>query len=194
MDSPSRQSPAASSMSNAQRARASPMVASQSTTPTSSAARPSNPAKATASANAPRQPWKQEEEDALLAGLTEVKGPHWSQILSLYGRGGSVSEVLKDRNQIQLKDKARNLKLWYLKMGNEVPACLRGVTGELRKRGGARVRAALGLDGPDEGGGGGGGAGGAARRTPAQGTARRAADTERSSEAAPQIDPALSGQ
>ncbi|KAH0312756.1 hypothetical protein KCU74_g13566, partial [Aureobasidium melanogenum] len=98
-----------------------------------------------------RQPWKQDEEDALMAGLTEVKGPHWSQILSLYGRGGSVSEVLKDRNQIQLKDKARNLKLYYLKMGKEVPECLRGVTGELRKRGGARVRAALGLtddDGP----------------------------------------------
>ncbi|KAH0367626.1 hypothetical protein KCU65_g4545, partial [Aureobasidium melanogenum] len=98
-----------------------------------------------------RQPWKQEEEDALMAGLAEVKGPHWSQILSLYGRGGSVSEVLKDRNQIQLKDKARNLKLYYLKMGKEVPECLRGVTGELRKRGGARVRAALGLtddDGP----------------------------------------------
>ncbi|KAH0342432.1 hypothetical protein KCU81_g5737, partial [Aureobasidium melanogenum] len=98
-----------------------------------------------------RQPWKQEEEDALMAGLAEVKGPHWSQILSLYGRGGSMSEVLKDRNQIQLKDKARNLKLYYLKMGKEVPECLRGVTGELRKRGGARVRAALGLtddDGP----------------------------------------------
>lgn len=98
--------------------------------------------------SAPRQPWKQEEEDALMAGLNEVKGPHWSQILSLYGRGGSISEVLKDRNQIQLKDKARNLKLYYLKMGNEVPACLQGVTGELRKRGGARVRAALGLGGP----------------------------------------------
>ena len=56
-----------------------------------------------------------------------------------------MSEVLKDRNQVQLKDKARNLKLWYLKMGKEVPAALRGVTGELRKRGGARARAALGL-------------------------------------------------
>lgn len=98
----------------------------------------------------PRQPWKQEEEDALMAGLAEVKGPHWSQILSLYGRGGSVSEVLKDRNQIQLKDKARNLKLYYLKMSKEVPECLRGVTGELRKRGGARVRAALGLTDENE--------------------------------------------
>ena len=97
----------------------------------------------------PRQPWKREEEEALLAGLTDLKGPHWSMILSLYGRGGSVSEVLKDRNQIQLKDKARNLKLWYLKMGNPVPECLTGVTGELRKRGGARVRALLGLDGKE---------------------------------------------
>ena len=82
----------------------------------------------------------------LLTSLSSTR----SQILSLYGRGGSVSEVLKDRNQIQLKDKARNLKLWYLKMGNEVPACLRGVTGELRKRGGARVRAALGITDDDE--------------------------------------------
>lgn len=90
-----------------------------------------------------RQPWTKPEEDALLAGLGRVNGPHWSQILALYGRGGSVSEVLKDRNQVQLKDKARNLKLWYLKTGREVPECLRGVTGELRKRGGARARAAL---------------------------------------------------
>ncbi|RMX77188.1 hypothetical protein D0869_10065 [Hortaea werneckii] len=74
-----------------------------------------------------------------------VDGPHWSQILALYGRGGSISEVLKDRNQVQLKDKARNLKLWYLKTGKDVPVALRGVTGELRKRGGARARAALGL-------------------------------------------------
>ena len=75
-----------------------------------------------------------------MAGLEKVNGPHWSQILALYGRGGSASEVLKDRNQVQLKDKARNLKLWYLKMGKEVPVALRGVTGELRKRGGARAR------------------------------------------------------
>jgi len=105
------------------------------------------------STSAPRQPWRSEEEEALMAGLEAVKGPHWSQILSLYGRGGSISEILKDRNQIQLKDKARNLKLYYLKMGEDVPACLQGVTGELRKRGGARVRAAMGLDGPEDGAG-----------------------------------------
>lgn len=100
-----------------------------------------------------RQPWTKPEEDALLAGLDRVNGPHWSQILALYGRGGSVSEVLKDRNQVQLKDKARNLKLWYLKTGKEVPSALQGVTGELRKRGGARARAALVVDDEQAGGG-----------------------------------------
>ena len=101
--------------------------------------------KAITAASTIRQPWTKPEEDSLLSGLGQVNGPHWSQILALYGRGGSISEVLKDRNQVQLKDKARNLKLWYLKMGKDVPPALRGVTGELRKRGGARARAALGM-------------------------------------------------
>lgn len=93
-----------------------------------------------------RQSWAEEEEHALLAGLNRVGGPFWSQILSLYGRGGSVSEVLKNRNQVQLKDKARNMKLCHLKNnGNDpekIPPCLRSVTGELRKRGGVKTRAA----------------------------------------------------
>lgn len=95
------------------------------------------------SASAARQPWTKPEEEALLSGLEQVNGPHWSQILALYGRGGSISEVLKDRNQVQLKDKARNLKLLHLKNGREVPNALRGVTGELKKRGGKSARAAL---------------------------------------------------
>lgn len=67
-------------------------------------------------------------------GLERVKGPHWSQILALYGAGGSISEILKDRNQVQLKDKARNLKLFFLKSGLEVPYFLQKVTGELKTR------------------------------------------------------------
>jgi len=67
-------------------------------------------------------------------GLDRVKGPHWSQILALYGAGGTVSEVLKDRNQVQLKDKARNLKLFFLKSGIDVPYYLQCVTGELKTR------------------------------------------------------------
>lgn len=69
-----------------------------------------------------------------MAGLDQVKGPHWSQILALYGANGSISEILKDRNQVQLKDKARNLKLFFLKSNIEVPYYLQCVTGELKTR------------------------------------------------------------
>lgn len=81
-----------------------------------------------------RRPWTPEEETALMAGLDRVKGPHWSQILAMFGPGGSINEVLKDRNQVQLKDKARNLKLFFLKSGIEVPYYLQFVTGELKTR------------------------------------------------------------
>ena len=69
-----------------------------------------------------------------MAGLDRVKGPHWSQILAMFGPGGTISETLKDRNQVQLKDKARNLKLFFLKSGIEVPYYLKFVTGELKTR------------------------------------------------------------
>lgn len=52
----------------------------------------------------------------------------------MFGPGGTVSEVLKGRNQVQLKDKARNLKLFFLKSGIEVPYYLQFVTGELKTR------------------------------------------------------------
>ncbi|EPS35092.1 hypothetical protein H072_11549 [Dactylellina haptotyla CBS 200.50] len=81
-----------------------------------------------------RRPWSTEEEHALMVGLDYVKGPHWSQILAMFGAGGTVSEALKDRNQVQLKDKARNLKLFFLKSGMEVPYYLQFVTGELKTR------------------------------------------------------------
>ncbi|KAI5281591.1 TTAGGG repeat binding factor, partial [Ascosphaera acerosa] len=74
------------------------------------------------------------EEDALMAGLDRVKGPHWAQILQMFGPGGTINETLKNRNQVQLKDKARNLKLFFLKNGIEVPYYLKFVTGELRTR------------------------------------------------------------
>lgn len=74
------------------------------------------------------------EENALMMGLDLVKGPHWSQILSLFGQNGTIGNQLKDRNQVQLKDKARNLKLFFLKNGTEVPFYLQAVTGELKTR------------------------------------------------------------
>jgi hypothetical protein len=69
-----------------------------------------------------------------MLGLDLVKGPHWSQILALYGPEGTVNHILKDRNQVQLKDKARNLKLFFLKSNTEVPHYLQAVTGELKTR------------------------------------------------------------
>ncbi|KAK4205709.1 hypothetical protein QBC40DRAFT_270723, partial [Triangularia verruculosa] len=81
-----------------------------------------------------RRPWTPEEEKALMAGLDKVKGPHWSQILSLYGPNGSISNILRDRTQVQLKDKARNLKLFFLKTNSEMPYYLQHVTGELKTR------------------------------------------------------------
>ena len=81
-----------------------------------------------------RRPWTQEEEKALMAGLDMVKGPHWSQILTLFGANGTISDILKDRTQVQLKDKARNLKLFFLKTNSEMPFYLQAVTGELKTR------------------------------------------------------------
>ncbi len=69
-----------------------------------------------------------------MAGLDRVRGPHWSQILAMFGPGGTINESLKDRNQVQLKDKARNLKLFFLKSGIEVPYYLQYVTGDLKTR------------------------------------------------------------
>lgn len=69
-----------------------------------------------------------------MTGLDQVKGPHWSHILGLYGPSGSINQILKDRNQVQLKDKARNLKLFFLKSNIEVPYYLSSVTGELKTR------------------------------------------------------------
>lgn len=52
----------------------------------------------------------------------------------MFGPGGTINEILKDRNQVQLKDKARNLKLFFLKSQIEVPYYLSFVTGELKTR------------------------------------------------------------
>lgn len=80
-----------------------------------------------------RRTWTAEEEAALLEGLNIVNGPYWSKILDMYGPGGTVSEVLKDRNQVQLKDKARNLKLYYLKANMPMPEVLQNVTGHTNR-------------------------------------------------------------
>lgn len=81
-----------------------------------------------------RRVWTEEEESALREGL-KVKGTQWTSILELFGPGGRINESLKNRTSLQLKDKARNWKLWYIKNHVEVPAWLRGASGGLNKGG-----------------------------------------------------------
>lgn len=80
-----------------------------------------------------RRPWTRDEEKAFRHAL-ELNGPHWSKILELFGKGGKINEALKNRNQVQLKDKARNWKVFYLKNGMELPLYLKTVTGNLEDR------------------------------------------------------------
>lgn len=89
-----------------------------------------------------RRTWTKEEEEALLKGMDRVQGPYWAQILELYGPGGKISEVLKDRSQVQLKDKARNLKMFFLRLGLPIPAVFQYVTGdyEARRTSGKKVK------------------------------------------------------
>lgn len=86
-----------------------------------------------------RRPWSREEEKALRHAL-ELKGPSWSTILGLFGAGGKISEALKNRSQVQLKDKARNWKMFFLKSGLPVPTYLQKVTGDLEREDRLRAR------------------------------------------------------
>ncbi|CAR28538.1 hypothetical protein ZYGR_0S01710 [Zygosaccharomyces rouxii] len=79
-----------------------------------------------------KRTWSREEQDALAEGLRDV-GPSWAKILDLYGPGGKINESLKNRSQVQLKDKARNWKLQYLKTGRPLPEYLLKVTGTLER-------------------------------------------------------------
>lgn len=79
-----------------------------------------------------RRPWTRDEEKALRHAL-ELEGPHWSNILELFGPGGQINEALKNRTQTQLKDKARNWKMFFLKSGLPVPQYLQKVTGDLER-------------------------------------------------------------
>ncbi|CEP64082.1 Tbf1p LALA0_S10e01860g [Lachancea lanzarotensis] len=83
--------------------------------------------------------WTKQEEAALVEAL-KFNGPAWSKILELHGAGGSLSEALKRRTQVQLKDKARNWKMYFLKGGQPVPDYLTKVTGDLERDERSRLR------------------------------------------------------
>lgn len=79
-----------------------------------------------------KRAWTVNEEKILVESLKQV-GPSWSKILELHGPGGKLSEGLRNRNQVQLKDKARNWKKHYLKTGKKLPYYLLKVTGTAEK-------------------------------------------------------------
>ncbi|ODQ50613.1 hypothetical protein SAICODRAFT_31883 [Saitoella complicata NRRL Y-17804] len=78
-----------------------------------------------------RTPWSLEEESCLLSALQRY-GCQWALIEKKHGRTGSVDQVLRERGQVSLKDKARNMKLAFLRAGGEVPWELRAVTGRVQ--------------------------------------------------------------
>ena len=78
-------------------------------------------------------PWSKEEENALELGLRRFSGPYWSDILGLFGPNGSVSNVLKDRDEAQMSSRACRMKISFLKSGVKYPFYLRMVTGGCKK-------------------------------------------------------------
>ncbi|SLM38425.1 Homeodomain-like [Lasallia pustulata] len=64
-----------------------------------------------------RNAWSEEETEALLEYI-ETIGTSYAQILSTDRKGG---EVLQSRDQVGLKDKARNMKMDFLKANVDMP-------------------------------------------------------------------------
>ena len=79
-----------------------------------------------------RRIWTAEEEETLKKGLMQ-KGTHWTAILELYGPGGTINENLKNRSSLQLKDKARNWKIYYTKNKLPIPSYLQKAIGDSDK-------------------------------------------------------------
>ncbi|KAF2665489.1 hypothetical protein BT63DRAFT_459069 [Microthyrium microscopicum] len=65
-----------------------------------------------------RKKWTEEETSALIAYIEEF-GTSWAQIQKEDANRGAI---LKVRDQVALKDKARNLKFEYLKAGHPLPS------------------------------------------------------------------------
>ncbi|KAG5438923.1 hypothetical protein PCANB_002253 [Pneumocystis canis] len=74
-----------------------------------------------------RVPWSETEINCLMKAIKEY-GSQWSFILSLYGPNGTLSRDLAERGQVQLKDKARNIKEEYIRAQWKLPPGFETVT------------------------------------------------------------------
>ncbi|KAL6713514.1 hypothetical protein ACLMJK_008979 [Lecanora helva] len=64
-----------------------------------------------------RTPWSEDETQQLLE-LIEKHGTSWSVLMDIDRQSGSL---LQDRDDVKLKDKARNMKMDFLKAGRRLP-------------------------------------------------------------------------
>ena len=68
--------------------------------------------------------WTPLEERCLKEGIERVQGPHWNQILILFGQRGTISNTLSSRRPLDLKRKVRNLLLAFQQSGRDIPTWL----------------------------------------------------------------------
>lgn len=76
-----------------------------------------------------RRPWTTVEDNALMAALQEIHqagstSMKWRTVLQWHGPAGTKSTLLENRNNAQLKDRARNLFNKYSKSGQNPPEWL----------------------------------------------------------------------
>lgn len=86
----------------------------------------------------PGSKWTQAETIALEEGLRTLKtlkGPRWMELLGLYGRNGTISQVLKDKTPSDLYDKAKSVRREFVDSGREPPEYLKPFSKSVSSRG-----------------------------------------------------------
>ncbi|KAL2041757.1 hypothetical protein N7G274_005541 [Stereocaulon virgatum] len=88
--------------------------------------------------------WDDEEKRMLEKGLEKAKGPHFSEILGLYGHRGTVNCILEGRSLRDLRKKTEELRQEFIIAGREPPAYYFETLSEPLSR--AKARDSSGLD------------------------------------------------
>lgn len=83
----------------------------------------------------PKSKWTQGETIALEEGLRTLKGPRWRDLLGLYGRNGTISQVLKDKMPSDLYDKAKSVRQEFVDSGREPPEYLKAFSNSASSKG-----------------------------------------------------------
>ena len=69
--------------------------------------------------------WTQAETITLEEGLRKLNGPCWKELLNLYGSGGTINQVLKEKTRSDLYDKAKSVHQEFVDSGREPPEYLK---------------------------------------------------------------------